>query len=339
VTSRRRVLAGIALSPLLCAPTVRAQSRQRKVSVAVGGRAALFYLPLALADRLGYFAAEGLQVQILDFPGGAKALQAMMGGSADVVSGGIDHVLTLRAKGQKLQAFVLQTATPSLALGVGKRRAYRRPADLRGMKIGVTAPGSSTHMFVNHLLAGDGLSSDDVSIIGVGTGPTAVAAMRSGRIDALANVEPAITILERGGAMSVAVETMSEKGCRAVFGELLPVGSLYTREEFVRRNPETLQALTNAMVKALLWLQKATPEQVMKTVPAEYAMGDPATYLAAYERSRPGYSRDGSIPPAGVAALYQALRRFDPAVKAAAELDLTQAYDNRFVQQALKGRG
>lgn len=338
MNARRDVLKLAAAAALLAAAGARAAPERKNVTIAVGGKAALFYLPLTLAERLGYFAAEGLEVQILDFAGGAKALQAMMGGSADVVSGGIDHVLTLRAKGQKLQSFVLQTATPSIALGVAKGKAYKSAADLKGMKVGVTAPGSSTHMVVNHLLAGAGLKGDDVSIIGVGTGPTAVAAMKAGQIDALANVEPAITILERSGAMSVVVETMSEKGCRQVFGELLPVGSLYTREDFIKQNPGTVQALTNATVKALQWLQKATPEQVMKTVPPEYAMGDAAVYLAAFERSRPGYSRDGSIPAAGVAALYQSLRKFDPAVQAAPELDVTQAYDNRFVQ-GVRSRG
>ncbi|MCC7546518.1 MAG: ABC transporter substrate-binding protein [Burkholderiales bacterium] len=337
--SRRRALVGLGLVPLFACRAARARSDARKVSLAVGGKAALFYLPLTLAERLGYFAAEGLQVKILDFAGGAKALQAMMGGSADFVSGGIDHVLTLRARGQKLQSFVLQTATTSIALGVARGRTFRSAADLAGMKVGVTAPGSSTHMVVNHLLTAAGLRADDVSIIGVGTGPAAVAAMKAGHIDALANVEPAITILKRSGAMNVVVETMSERGCRQVFGELLPVGSLYTREAFIRQNPAIVQGLTNAMVKALLWLQKATPQQVLQAVPAQYAMGDPAVYLAAYQRSRPGYSRDGSIPAAGVAALYEALRRFDPAVRAAPEFDVGQAFDNRFVQQALKGTG
>ncbi len=310
------------------------------VTIAVGGKASIYYLPLTLAERLGYFKDEGLDVQVLDFAGGAKALQAMMGGSADVVSGGFDHVIILRAKGQKLQSFVLQVATPSLALGVAKARAagYRSPKDLKGMKVGVTAPGSSTNIFVNYLLSSAGLAADDVAIVGVGTGPTAVAAMRAGQIDAIANVEPAITMLERSGSISIVAETMSEKGSRAVFGEALPAGSLYTKEEFIQHNPKTVQALTNAMVRALLWLQKATPEQVLQTVPPEYSLGDKATYLAALERQRQGFSKDGLIPPAGAAALLGVLKKFDPAVQEAKDLDVTKAYDNRFAQAALAGK-
>jgi NitT/TauT family transport system substrate-binding protein len=336
----RFVLAAwIVLAALLAAACAWAQApEKRAVTIAVGGKAALYYLPLTLAERLGYFKDAGLDVQILDFAGGAKSLQAMMGGSADVVAGGFDHVVILRARGQKLKAFVLQVATPSLILGVAQTRAagYRSARDLKGMKVGVTAPGSSTHIFLNHLLAGAGLSADDVAVIGVGTGPTAVAAVRAGHIDAIVNVEPAITMLERTGAIAVVTETVSETGSRAVFGEALPAGSLYTKEEFLKQYPNTAQALVNAMVRALLWLDKASAQQILKTVPAEYALGEPDTYLAALARQRQGYSRDGLIPPAGAAALHRVLQRFDPAVQEARDLDIEQTYDNRFAQQALR---
>jgi sulfonate transport system substrate-binding protein len=226
-------------------------------------------------------------------------------------------------------------ATPSLALGVSKERAasYKSPRDLKGMKIGVSAPGSSTNIFVNYLLAGAGLSPDDVSIIGVGTGPTAVASMRAGRIDAISNVEPAITMLERSGTMKVVIETMSERGCRAVFGELLPSGSLYTKEDFLQRHPETAQALVNAMVRALKWLNTASADDILKVIPPEYTLGDPDIYMAALARQRQGYSKTGLIPPSGAAALYQVLKKFDPAVQEAGNLDLGQAYENKFVER------
>jgi NitT/TauT family transport system substrate-binding protein len=332
----KRLLFSLCL--LLAAGLAHAAPDKQNVTIAVGGKAALYYLPLTLAERLGHFKDEGLNVQILDFAGGAKSLQAMMGGSADVVAGGFDHVIILRARGQKLQAFVQLVATPSLALGVSKARAaaYRSPRDLKGMKVGVTAPGSSTHIFLNHLLASVGLEPDDVAVIGVGSGPTAVAAMRSGQIDAIVNVEPAISMLERAGAISVVTETMSEAGSRAVFGETLPAGSLYTKEAFIRDNPQTAQALASAIVRALKWLQKASAADVLKVVPPEYALGDREIYVAALERSRPGYSKDGLISPSGAAALYQVLRKSDPAVQAAGNLDVEKAYENKFVRTALE---
>jgi hypothetical protein len=69
-----------------------------KVSIAVGGKAAFYYLPLTIAEQLGYFKDEGLDVEISDFAGGARALQAVVGGSADVVSGAYEHTINMQAR-------------------------------------------------------------------------------------------------------------------------------------------------------------------------------------------------------------------------------------------------
>jgi NitT/TauT family transport system substrate-binding protein len=323
------------LLSLLLAATLPAQAQPEKprVTIAVGGKAALYYLPLTLAAQLGYFRQEGLEVEILDFPGGAKSLQAMMGGSADVVSGGYDHTIVMQARGQKVTAFVLQGATPAISLGVPKSKAasWRGPQDLRGMKVGVTAPGSSTHMFLNALLARANLSADDVSVIGVGTGPSAVAAMQAGHLDAIANIEPVMTLLERAGTIETVVETVSEQGAKALFGAALPSGCLYTKQSFIDRNPKTVQALTNAMVRALRWLAAASPDDVARTVPAPYLLGDRALYLQAFAKQRPGYSRSGRIPPEDAAQMLKVLQGFEPAVKASRGIQLSDTYTNRFV--------
>ena len=181
---------------------VRGQALEKpNITIAVGGKTTLFYLPLTLAERLGYFKDEGLTVEIPDFAGGAKSLQALIGGSADIVAGGFDHTIHMQTMAQKLSAFVLLSTNPGIAMGVAKAKAanYTWHKDLKGMKVGVTAPGSTTHMMLDHLLASVHLKPDDVSVIGVGTGPQAVAAMKSGQIDAMVNVEPVMTLLEKQG--------------------------------------------------------------------------------------------------------------------------------------------
>ncbi len=313
-----------------------AKPEKTEVTIAVGGKAALYYLPLSLAEQLGYFREAGLEVEILDFPGGAKALQAMMGGSADVVSGGFDHTIVMQTRGQKLAAFVLQGATPAISLVVAKDKAetWRGPRDLKGMKIGVTAPGSSTNMFVNALLARGGLTQDDVSIIGVGTGQSAVAALQAGHLDALANIEPAISMLVRDGKAVEKIETISVQGSRELYGAALPSGCLYTKHEFIRDNPGTVQALTNAMVRALKWLATASDEQIADRVPRHYLLGDRSLYLAALKRQRPSYSTDGHIPPQAVQAMLKALAGFyEPIAKH--PVQLKETYTNRFVDAAL----
>jgi NitT/TauT family transport system substrate-binding protein len=331
---RAAVLAGAAVLAPFAGHGLAAPEKTRVV-IAVGGRATLYYLPLTLAERLGYFRDEGLEVEIADFPGGAKALQALMGGSADVCSGGFEHTLQMQAKGQKLQAFVLQgNAALALALVKGRFEAYAGPKDLRGRRIGVTAPGSTTHMLVNHLLASGQLKPEDVSIIGVGTGASAVGAARAGQIDALSSVEPALVMLERSGDARVVHETYTTAGTRAVFGGPLPSACLYAKQSFIQSNPGTVQALTNAMVRALAWLQRASIDQIVAAVPPEFTLGDKASYVAALERLRPVYSRDGRILPEGVALTQRVTAAHDPAVRAAGGLQPEAAYTNAFVDRA-----
>ncbi|MGD9511590.1 MAG: ABC transporter substrate-binding protein, partial [Geminicoccaceae bacterium] len=188
--------AGLALAPR--APSAQTRIEQPDVRLAVGGQALLYYLPLTLAQSLGYFSDAGLRVQINDFSGGSKSLQALMGGSVDVVTGAYDHTIQLQAKGQELTALVVLGRYPGISLGVVKRRVadYRGPESLKGWKVGVTAPGSSTSFFVNYLLSHHGLAPSDDAQIGVGGGSTAVAAVRRGELDAISNVDPAITLLE-----------------------------------------------------------------------------------------------------------------------------------------------
>src|SRR3954466_11127495 len=131
----------------MAAPSSPASAAEKlehpKVTIAVGGKTLFYYLPLTLAERLGYFKDDGLEGEISDFPGGAKALQAMVGGSADVVSGAYEHVVDMHAKGLEVQEFVLQDRYSGIVLGLtkDKARTYKSPKDLRGLKIGVTAPG------------------------------------------------------------------------------------------------------------------------------------------------------------------------------------------------------
>src|SRR5438105_155253 len=154
----RLVLAAAAAALAIAGPTpsrAAGKPEHPHIALAVGGRGLFYYLPLTLADRLGYFKEEGLDVEIADFPGGAKALQALVGGSADVVSGAFEHVVDMHAKGIEIQEFVIQDNYSGIVLGLSKAKAgaYKSPKDLRGLKLGVTAPGSSTNIVVNALLA------------------------------------------------------------------------------------------------------------------------------------------------------------------------------------------
>src|SRR5713101_900567 len=85
-----------------------------KVIIAIGGAGCLCYLPTVLAEQLGEYKKAGLEVEMVNFKGGSQALTAVIGGSADVVSGYYDHCVNLAAKNQNLQAFVVYDRYPGL---------------------------------------------------------------------------------------------------------------------------------------------------------------------------------------------------------------------------------
>ena len=327
-------IAGLAL--LFAVFSVQGQVEKRDVHIAVGGKSAFYYLPLTIAEQLGYFKEEGLTVKISDFAGGSAALRAVVGGSAEVVSGAYEHTISLQGKKQYFQAFALQGRLPQIALGVSKAKAasFKSYKDLKGMKIGVSAPGSSTHNLVKQLLTKAGLDPNkDVSIVGVGVGAGVIAAMKSGQIDAVSNVDPMITKLELDGDVRIVADTRSLKGTQEVWGAPLPAGCLYAPEEFLRKHPNVALALASAIVRADKWIQNASATDVAKVVPAAYLLGDQALYLFAYDKVKQAISPDGLIPDAGAKATLAALREFDPGVKGA-QIDLARTYTNEFTKKA-----
>ena len=330
-----RLALGAVVFALTAPGQAQAALEKTQVHIAVGGKSAFYYLPLTIAEQLGYFKAEGLDVTISDFAGGSTALRAVVGGSADVVSGAYEHTISLQGKKQFFQAFVLQGRLPQISMGVATAKAasYRSPKDLKGMKIGVSAPGSSTNNLVNQMLGKEGLRPTDVSIVGVGTGAGAIAAIKSGQIDAISNTDPVMTKLEQDGAVKIIADTRTFKGTNAIWGAPLPAGCLYAPIEFVKKNPNTVQALTNAIVRADKWLETATPQDILKTVPEAYLLGDKALYLFAYGKIKEALSLDGSISDAGAKATLKALAAFDPQIKPA-EIKLDQTYTNEFVKKA-----
>jgi sulfonate transport system substrate-binding protein len=329
------VLATLALTMSLSAGAFAQAVEKPDLVLGVGGKSLLYYLPLTLTERLGYFKDEGLNVTITDFGGGAKALQSLIGGSADVVTGAYEHTIRMQAKGQEIAAVLELGRFPGIVLGVRKDKAasVKSFKDLKGMKIGVTAPGSSTNFFVNALIAREGLKSDDVAFIGVGAGLSAVAAMKKGDIDAMSNLDPVMTKLEQDGDIVVLADSRTEEGNMKLFGGNNPAAVVYLKRDFIEKYPVTTQHIVNAFYKSLKWLAKASPEDVAKTVPEEYWLGDKALYLASVKASAPMYSKTGVIPPAGMKNSFDMLTQFDPDLKDA-KVDLTRTFDGRFVAKA-----
>ncbi len=330
------VAAGLAALGLVAGAAFAAPPEKPKLELGVGGKPLLYYLPLTLADRLGYFKEEGLEVTINDFGGGSKALQALIGGSVDAVTGAYEHTMRMQQKGQNITSVIELGRFPGIVLAVAKAKAdkVKTVADLKGMKIGVTAPGSSTHLTTIYEMVKAGLTPEDASFIGVGGGASAVAAVEKGNVDAISHLDPVISKLEADDAIKILVDTRTEAGTRAVFGGTNPAAVLYLKADFVKANPNTVQALTNAFYKTLKWIEKATPDEIAAAVPEDYWLGDKALYLRATKASIPTYSKTGLIPAEGMESTLNFLTATDPAAFKDAKIDLARTFDPTFVKKA-----
>jgi len=205
------------------------------------------------------------------------------------------------------------------------------------MKIGVTGPGSASAVGLAMLLAKAGMSTNDVSIIGVGGGGAAVAAVKTGKLDAIANFDPAITLLQRDGAMRTILDTRHAKDLDYLYGGPFAASAFYASARFIERNPKTVQAFANAISAALAWLSTASTDEIVAAVPPEYYAGDRDLYRAMIENNRERVSPDGRISAEAATLTYRNLAAFEDTIKNA-KIDIAKTYDTSFVERAAAQR-
>ena len=314
-------------------------SAQSKVTLAIGGAECLCYLPSMLAEQLGEYKKAGLDIELVDFKGGSQALTAVIGGSADVVSGYYDHCVNLAAKGQSLQSFVVYDRFPGMVLAVSPEsgKDIKSIKDLAGKAVGVSAPGSSTDFFLKYLLAKNGMDPAGTSVVGIGLAATAVAAMEHGKVNAAVMLDPAATLMQnKFKDFRLLSDTRTAKDTLDVFGGEYPGGALYTRADWIAKNEAATQKMTNAIVATLKWIHSHTPEEIMAKMPDELIGPDKGLYLAALKNTIPMYSQTGMMDPKGAQAVLAVFSQSVPEI-AKANIDLSKTYTNRFVEAANKG--
>jgi len=330
-----RILAAAVIALAAFAPTPGGAQviEHPKLTLSIG-TFIISYLPLPVADAKGFFKRQSLDVTIQNFgAGGAKALQSLIGGSSDVVVGFYDHTVQMQAEGQDVRCVILLNRNPGIALAVRDDLAgsIREPKDLAGKKIGITGPGSSTDFLLRYLLARAGVKGDDVSIIGVGSGASVVAAMERKSIDAVMNYDPAITMLERKKLAHVMVDGRTSEGSAKAFGGPYPASCLYSTGAFIAKNPVTIQRLVNAFADALAWIEATPAAEIAAALPAEYGLGDPGLFTDVIGKSKPMFPRKGNFDVKDLERAREVLSEFNEKVRAA-KIRLEDTYTNRFVE-------
>jgi len=303
--------------------------RQPEVRIGVGGQAQLIYLPAMLAQELGFYKEAGLNVSLTEFQGGAKALEAMMGGSTDVTCGFYDHTIQMAAQGKDLQAFVSILRYPGVVLvspGIASIEG------LRGKTVGVTSLGSSSHMLVNYLLSTHGMKPEDVSDVAIGGGATAVGAVTHNKVDAAIMSDPALSIVRKQvPALHILADLRTGEGVRSMFGVDNYLATVfYSKGEWVEKNREIAKRLAGAIMKTLSWMRSHSPEETREKVPAAFRTDDVQMDIEVLRTAQAMLSPDGRFTPDAVEAVHKVLSTSLESVRNA-NIDLAKTYTNDLI--------
>jgi NitT/TauT family transport system substrate-binding protein len=312
---------------------------KKNIAISVGGSISqMNKVAYFVALNRNYFEQEGLTVDSTAFASGTAALQSLIGGGADVAEGAYEHTLRMQTKGVNLTCLVPFGRYPGNVLVVRKSLAdkIKTIADLKGRKIGVSAPGASTQNFVAGLMERAGVPWKDASYISIGTGPSAVAAMKTGgELDALVNLDPAINALVEGGDAVILSDSRTAEGTKAAFGGEYLADCLMVKTEFLKANPNTSQAITNAVVHAMQWLKTASIDDIIKSLPPAYYRSDEKLYRESLEKNLSAFQWDGLISPEAARNVLDSIAVLEPALQQT-KIDFGRTYDNKLIEAALK---
>lgn len=307
------------------------------IHVATGGIALFNYVPMVLAEQIGAFKKEGLKVEISDFQGGQRSIEALVGGSVDVAIATYENAPLLQAKGVTIVTTALLNRSIGAVLAVSNAKAaqIKGPADVKGLTFGVSSVGSATQRLLNLYLAKGGLKPDDVAAVTLGGGAGALAVIKSGRVDGFVHSEPVVSQALKDGAFKVLVDGRTEEGMKFLYGGYIAATVALTTPSYIEKKPRVLQKFTNAMAATLKWFHSASPEEIMAKVPAQYVGPDPKLYRDAIALQIPIFSADAVLHRDELERTVASMRN-EGQLKPDQKIDLDKTYNATFAQTANK---
>ncbi|MEU6007891.1 ABC transporter substrate-binding protein [Streptomyces sp. NPDC047453] len=305
------------------------------VKIMVGGLDKVIYMPAMLTQRLGYFADEGLDVELLSEPAGVQAETALVSGQVQGAVGFYDHTLDLQVKGKSVESVVQFSHAPGEVEVVSNKAAGKitSPKDFKGKKLGVTGLGSSTDFLTKYLAVKNGVKISEFTPVAVGAGPTFISALEQGSIDAGMTTDPTVATILDKKAGKVLIDMRTPEGSQEALGGPYPSSSLYMQTDWVNSHKETVQKLANAFVKTLKWMSTHSADEIAAKMPADYSQGNKTLYAEAIKSTLPMFTKDGVMPANGPETVEKVLEAFKPEIKNG-NVDLSKTFTTEFVEKA-----
>ncbi|MBP2448156.1 MULTISPECIES: ABC transporter substrate-binding protein [Rhizobium] len=332
--SSRSLFQTVALSTLFAAASFAASAANAadKITIMVGGYEKQIYLPAKLAESLGYFKDEGLDVELLNEAAGVDAENQLLAGAVQGVVGFYDHCVDLQAKGKFVESLVQFSQAPGeVEMVSSKHPEIKSPADFKGKTLGVTGLGSSTNFLTLFMASKAGLQPGDVVTVPVGAGGTFIAAMQQDQIQAGMTTEPTISRLIKTGEASVLVDMRTVESTRKALGGTYPAASLYMETAWVDAHKDEAQKLANAFVKTLRYINTHSAAEIADKMPKDFYVGDKDGYIKALNDGKGMFTTDGVMPEDGPKTVLAVLSEFSKNVKGK-QIDLSKTYTTEFVK-------
>jgi NitT/TauT family transport system substrate-binding protein len=303
-----------------------------KITIMVGGYEKQIYLPAKLAEALGYFKDEGLDVELLNEPAGVDAENQLLAGAVQAVVGFYDHCVDLQAKGKFVESVVQFSQAPGeVELVSSKHPEIKSPADFKGKNLGVTGLGSSTNFLTQYLAVKNGLKLGEFTSVPVGAGQTFIAAMQQDAIQAGMTTEPTISRLLKTGEATLLVDMRTVESTRKALGGTYPAASLYMESAWADAHKEETQKLANAFVKTLKFINTHSGAEIAEKMPKDFYVGDKDGYIKALDAGKGMFTPDGVMPEDGPKTVLAVLSEFSKNVKGK-QIDLSKTYSTEFVK-------
>jgi ABC-type nitrate/sulfonate/bicarbonate transport system substrate-binding protein len=291
------------LAVVAIAGVVREADAATTVNVGNSSATAFNFMPLALGIQRGYFAANGLDVQVVDLGGASKIYQAMIAGSIDMsLAAGTDVPFIL--KGVPETGVGAIAITPALlGIIVPWNSPIHSLADLKGKKVGVSTVGSLTEWVAFAAAHKAGLTQDDITIVTDGsTTPPQIAALETGQVDAQVSAVALGWNLEqqkKGRLLASASEFV---------GPFL-LNAIYARNDFIKEHPDAVRGFLKGWYETVNFMATHRAETVQFESSVDHFSD--TVNEKQYDTVMPSLSRDGTFPPGALAATARSMVDLD----------------------------
>jgi NitT/TauT family transport system substrate-binding protein len=292
------ILAALAgfVAPAMAEPALQ------HVTIATAG-VGMYYITEYVAEDAGFFAHEGLQVDVAEVGSGTRQAAAIMGGSAELSAIGIEHLLDSAGRGGNLIAisscYDAFPMTITLSNDAIKRTGIEpsmsleeRVKRLKGLHLAITSPGSSTDQFVRTLFLARGMKPDDmVKLQPVSAGAPMLAALEQGSVDGFVWSSPYPEIAAAKGVGHVVIDPMS--GDVPEFADV-PYLTLATSADTLAAKRPLLLAAVRAYQDAIRLLHQ-DPDKARAAIRHRFATMDDAQYNEIFNRFLRGVPESTTI--------------------------------------------